>query len=363
MPINQPMKIDWPHAGVSRRSSFRGDVDRKGPFPTPWSLNCRSEGVISERLRGGSFTGIAAAARPASTVYRDRTITFSGRAITASRVGDSSDTAFSSDVSDLLRPALFQLAEAGEQGPNIVAVASHKDSHLICWTATETWILRGDPLNGSRTRVSDEVGIVGADAWTVAHDTVYFLSSRGLYSVGADGSGLKALSEDVLPVDLDDVSDATATLTYQHSDRGVYIYTTGTDWLYAREAFWPFDTSTTESHVLLGPFYPGQGTSFGRILSLHGNIAASSVDVTWRIVTGDTAGAAAANGKLAIEADVLGNDFASYVSQSGTWSAGRAHMAYPRTRALFFVLWLSAPTGNWEYETVAFTKMQSGLWR
>jgi len=365
MPINSPISLDFPHAGVVRRSGFRSAVDSRAPFSTPWALNTRSEGVLTERLRGGSFTGIAAAARPSSIVYRDRTLTFSGLAITASRVGDSTDTTLSSDVSDMLRPALFQFAEAAEQGGTVVALVPHKDSSLIGFTATETWVLRGDPLNGSRQRISDEVGIIGADAWCVSHDTVYFLSSRGLYSVGADGSGLKALSEDRLPEELDDISDSTCTLTYQHSDRGVYIHTTGTDWFFdtARESFWPFDTASTESHVLLGPFYLGQGTSFGRILSLHGNIAASSVDVTWRVVIGDTAEDAAANGKLAIEADVLGNDFATYVSQSGAWSAGRAHMAYPRTRAMFFVLWLSAPTGNWEYETAAWTKMQSGLWR
>ena len=147
MPINAPMMLAWPHGGVSRRSGFRSDVDRKGTFTSPWSLNTRSEGVLTERLRGGSFTGIAAAARPSSIVYRDRTLSLSGRAITASRVGDSSDTAFSSDVSDMLRPALFQFAEAAEQGGTVVALIPHKDSSLIGFTATETWVIRGDPLN------------------------------------------------------------------------------------------------------------------------------------------------------------------------------------------------------------------------
>jgi hypothetical protein len=92
-------------------------------------------------------------------------------------------------------------------------------------------------------------------------------------------------------------------------------------------------------------------------------MATSSVDVTWRIVTADTAEEAAADGKAAIEAAVAGSDYSSYVKASGTWSAGRSHFAYPRTRALFVVLWLSASSGDWAYEAVALTRQQSGRWR
>ncbi len=356
------LDLHWP-SGVGRRLGLR-QSSRVQEYPAPWAWNTRLEGSLAGRLRGGSFVGISAGSRPSSIVYRDRTLTFSGRAITASRVGDSSDTTLSSDESDMLRPALFQASEAGEQGATVVALVPHKDRSLLIFTATETWVQQGDPLSGPRRRVSDQTGIIGANAWCVAHDTVYFLSSDGLYSVGADGSGLQAISEDVLPEDLGDVSDTACTLTYQHSDRGVYIHKTGTDWFFdmERKQFWPFDTSTTDSHVLIGPFQLGQANSYGRVLNLHGVIALGSADVTWRLVTGDTAEAAAADGKAAIEAAVAGNNFSSYVASSGCWSAGRAHMLYPKTRAIWCCLWLSS-AGDWAYEAVSLTAKISGKWR
>jgi hypothetical protein len=293
-------------------------------------------------------------------------VTFSGNAITASRQGNDGDTALGADVSDTLRPALFQLSYGGATGGTVVALIPHKDLFLPAFTADETWVQQGDLHTGSRRRISDEAGIIGADAWCVNHDTVYFLSSSGLYSVGADGSGLKALSEDKIPEDLTGVSDSACTLTYNHADRGVYIHkTVDPDWFYdtARDQFWPFDTDTTDSHVLLGPFQLGRGgRDYGRVLNLHGNIAAGSSNVTWRLVTGNTAEAAAANGKAAIEAAVAGNSYASYVASEGTWSAGRANMAYPRIRAIWCCLWIHG-TGTWAFEEAILTAMLSGTWR
>ena len=356
-------QLQYPSLGVVRRFGLRDSTGGQGPFGSPYSMNCRLEDSLTVRLRGGSFTGISAGSRP-SLIYRDRLLTFSNNAISASRKGFHTDLDFDVDISDTARATVFQFAEDNDTGSDVVALAPHKDQFLIGWTASETWVQQGDPLTGPRRRVSDQVGIIGADAWCVNHDTVYFLSSRGLYSVNADGSGLKALSEDKVPEDLTGVSDSDCTLTYQHSDRGVYIHNTGTDWFYdtERDGFWPFNTDETDSHVLLGPFQLGLANAHGRVLNLHGNIAASSTDVAWRIVTGDTAEEAADNGKAAITAALAGSSYSSYVKSSGTWSAGRAHMAYPRTRAIFMVLWLSS-TGSWAYETAALVATASGKWR
>jgi len=259
---------------------------------------------------------------------------------------------------------LFQLSYAGATGGTVVALIPHKDAFLLGFTADETWVQQGDPLTGQKQRISDEVGIIGADAWCKNHNMIYFLSSRGLYSVGADGSGLKALSEDKVPEDLTGVSDAACTLTYQHSDRGVYIHNTGTDWFYdvERDQFLPFDTDSTDSHVLIGPFQLGQVNSFGRVLNLHGVVATGSDDVNWRLVTGDTAEAAAANGKTAIEAALADESYSTYVASEGTWSAGRGHMAYPRIRAVWCCLWLHSE-GDWAYEAASLTAALSGRWR
>lgn len=356
--------MQFPRLGVIRRFTHRTDGYREG-YPTPWAMNVRLEDSLTNRLRGGSFTASAAGSRPSAIIYRDRTLTFSDHAITASRVGDSTDTAMSSDVSDPLRPALFQCSEADQQGENVVALVPHKDAYLLVFSATETWVQEGDPLNGPRRRVSDEVGIIGADAWCVAHDTVYFLSSRGLYQVQADGSNLKALSEDKLPDDLADISDAACTMDYNHADRGVYIHLTESpSWFYdtVRDGFWPFDRTETDSHLLIGPLKLGSTDWQGLIQTLHGIIAENSAAVNWRIVPGDTAEEAAANGKLAIEADLAGNSYSGYVRGSGSWSAERSLTERPRISAMFACIWLSS-AGTWAWERMTLTVIQSGRWR
>jgi hypothetical protein len=323
----------------------------------------RLEDVLTKRLRGGSFTGIAAVAK-ASPVYRDRAITFSGRVISASRQGAHTTFDYSKDVSDTQRATFWTLSVGGESGATVVAVIPHKDSYLICFTASQVWVLHGDPTTGALRNISREVGIIGASAWCVNHDMVYFLSSRGLYSMQADGGNLQAVSEDKIPSELSGVSDTACVLTYQHSDRGVYItLTAAVDWFYdtVRDSFWPYDTGTENSHVVLGPFQLGTPGAYGRVLNLQGTMATSSGTVTWRLVTGDTAEDAAANAKAAIIAHLAGGSYGSYVASSGTWAAGRNHVTYPRTRAIWCCLWLSAAS-SWAFEEVIMTAVLSGRW-
>ena len=359
------IELRFPSLGVVRRHSHERQYSAVS-YPTPYAYNVRLADSLTNRLRGGSFTAVSADSRPSSIVYRGRTLTFSSNAITASRVGDSTDTDMSADASDMLRPALFQFSEAESQGNSIVALVPHKDQYLLAFTATETWIQMGDPLSGPRKRISDEVGIIGADAWCVAHDMVYFLSSRGLYSVGADGTGLKALSEDIIPQDLIGLTDTAATLTYRHADRGVYIHLTDSpSWFVdvERGGFWPFDTSTTDSHLLVGPLRLGGSDSYGMVQRIHGIMAANSADVTWRLVDGDTSEEACDNGKAAITS-ALADDGAwwRYVAAEGTWKAGRSETAWPRARAMWVVVWLSAES-SWAYESVHLTVSEFGRWR
>ena len=359
------MDLKFPSLGVVRRYGHRPDLTQS-EFGTPWCTNVRLEDILTGRLRGGSFTGIAAGTK-ASPVYGDRAITFSSNAILASRKGVHTDLSLIADISDISRPIPFQLSESGEVGDTVVAVIPHKDVYLLCFTATTTWVMTGDPATGSLRNISREVGIIGASAWCVNHDTVYFLSSHGLYTIAANGSGLVALSEDKIPEDLLDVVDTGCTLDYNHADRGVYVHLTGLEtvsWLYdtERKGFWAFTTTTTASHVLLGPFHLGRLDAKGRVLNLHGTIAAGSDDVTWRIVTGDTAEDAADKGRAAIEESLVGQDISAYVASEGTWTSGRNHMAYPRTPAMWCCLWLYS-VGTWAYEEVLLTATLSGEWR
>jgi hypothetical protein len=145
----------------------------------------------------------------------------------------------------------------------------------------------------------------------------------------------------------------------------VYIHlSVGPSWIYdtARDAFWALSQDTSDSHLLIGPFKIGHGNNYGRVQNLHAMIAEGSNDVTWRIVTGDTAEEAAEVGKSCIELSLEGEDFSAYVAAEGTWSAGRAHMEYPRTRALWCCLWLNCG-GDWAYEALSLTGWLSGQWR
>ena len=329
---NGVMNLEFPKLGVIRNASVRQE-GRQAEYGTPWAFNVRLEDSITGRNRGGSFT-VPMATTPSNTIrYRDRSLTFLNNAVSASRVGSYTDFTMSSDVSDTMRPAYFQFSEADKVALDVVALVPHKDQYLLCFSATETWVQQGDPLTGVRRRVSDEVGIVGRNAWCVAHDKVYFLSDIGLYSVNADGSELKAISEELVPAELQDSANGFI-LEYDHETRGVRIYSTTTpSWFYDTESggIWPMDRTVSQSHVLLGPLRVGSEDEYGRILDLHGNIATGSGTVTWRIVPGDTAEIAAANGKAAIEAAVVSGSFSQYYTHSGTWVAGRSNRSYPRT--------------------------------
>ncbi len=363
-PKPKTFELRFPGMGVVRRHSQERTYSASN-YPTPWSMNVRLEDSLTNRLRGGSFTAQSAVARPSEIRYRDRVLTFSSNAITASRVGSDSDTTLSADVTDTLRPALFQLSYGGATGGTVVALVPHKDSFLVGFTADETWVQQGDPHTGSRRRISDEVGIIGADAWCVNHDTVYFMSSRGLYSMGVDGSNLTPVSEDKIPGHLIGLSDTACALDYYHADRGVYAHmTTAPSWFYdtAREGFWPFDTSSTDSHLLVGPLRLGTPYANGMIQELHGIMAASSATVLWRIVPGDTAEEAAANGKLAITASLAASDYDEYVSSSGAWDAGRNNTAWPRARSMWCCLWLHSE-GSWAFEEVILSTTPFGRWR
>jgi len=375
--------------GVGRGLSFRQEVGKRERYTCPWSTNCRTQDFTG-RLRGGSWTPSAAAEQvgvfhsggflvaspggsaPGSThaadcIYRDRFIRPVSQAIFASRLGDYTDWSMAFDVSDLTRPFAMQLSEAGELGGNVVALVPHKDAYLLAATSSSLWVVRGDPVaDGGLQNISRDVGMVGARAWCRDHlDRYYFLSSQGLYTVSASGDGLTALSEDVIPEQLTGVVDADTVLEYDHATRGVYIHipTAAVSWLYEtdRQAFWPFKVGYSGSHVALGPLRMNDGDTYGRITRMHGITAASSANVTWRVLVADTAEQVSANAKAAIETLVAGGS-PSNIHSSGVWTAGVNHRSYPRARGLFMVLLLSA-SGTWGWEGAVCYFEPSGKWR
>jgi len=381
-------------------------------------LNVRLEDSLANRLRGGSFTGIAStalvadrevlltntggdtllgsganelvahtdeniasgddfiwvdpgASTPAESaidvIYRDRLLRVNSQEILASRHGDHQDFNYGDHVDDPDRAIPFQLSEAGEVGAAVTALIPHKDRNLLGFTATSMWAIQGEIGEGEMRNVSREIGCVTARSWAKDHlDRVYFLSSHGLYTCSADGSGLQAISEDAIPQELTGVTDANTVLQYNHADRGLYIEipTATVSWFFdtERKQFWPYDVGSSNSHVAIGPVRIGQANHFGRLIKMHGMIATGSGTVTWRVVTGDTAEDAAANAKAAIEAYEAATSYATYVKATGDWIAGRAIMSYPRVRGVWMCLWLQA-SAAWGYEGCALESVQSGKWR
>jgi hypothetical protein len=143
----------------------------------------------------------------------------------------------------------------------------------------------------------------------------------------------------------------------------IYIPTAAVNWLFdtERQGFWPFKVGYEGSHVAMGPIRLNDGETFGRLLRVHGITAASSADVTWRVLVADTAEQVSVYAKAAIEA-LVALDTPTNVHSSGTWTAGVNHRNYPRARGLFMILLLSA-SGTWGWEGAVIRTEPSGAWR
>lgn len=380
-------ELIWP-AGVNRGLSVRQEVGKRERYASPWSLNVRTWD-FQKRLRGGSWTPPAATATSgvvhssgyvaattggtapgtssnADCIYRDRFVRPVSQAIWASRQGTYTDWKMSADLSDVGRPFVIQLSEAGELGGNVTAIIPHKDAYLLAATSGSLWSVQGDPTaEGRLQNISRDVGIVGPRAWCRDHlDRYYFLSSKGLYTVGASGDGLQALSENVIPEQLTGVTDVDTVLEHDHESRSVRIYipTASVNWLFETEqqAFWPFKVSAG-SYVAMGPVRLNDGETHGRLLRIHGITANASANVTWRVLVADTAEQVSANAKTAIETLVAGGS-PTNIHSSGTWTAGVNHRDYPRARGLFMILLLSS-SGTWGWEGAVCFMEPSGKWR
>lgn len=419
---SQSLNIQFPAAGVVRRVAHSA-IPAEGPMPAPWAVNVRLEDSLTKRLRGGSFAGIeppdipnarprflvadngdnitdgdgnlfivesersvaasggrvwavpgvsAPDSHPAEVVYRGRLIRVENNAILASRQGDYSDWDYGAFFEDPGRAFAIQLSEAGEIGTEPTALIPHKDAFLLAATGDSLWVIQGDPTaEGAMRNVARGVGVIASRAWCKDHlDRVFFLSSRGLYTVSASGEGLQPISENAIPEELTGVEDADTVLTYNHADRGVYIRIPSADvsWFFdtERQQLWPYTTDRTESHVLIGPMKLGEINRNGVIVATQGMMASGSADVTWRIVTGETAEEAASNGKAAIESALglpgAAASFVGHVKYSGVWKPGRSVTSHPRVRAMWACLWLHS-AGEWAFERVTMQVASVGAWR
>lgn len=120
-------------------------------------------------------------------------------------------------------------ADAG-QCPDIVrSLISFHDDYLIFGCASTLWVLRGDPVaGGSLDNLSDTTGMFGANSWCFDDSrNLYFWGSGGLYEIKSDFSGIRNLTEMVLP---DIINDKAAdpsthriTMGYDKKRHGIVV--------------------------------------------------------------------------------------------------------------------------------------------
>jgi len=354
--------------------------------------------------------------QPLIALYRDRIfLAGSDQAWYASRVSDPGDWDYGADAANPTAAIAGQLSDAGVVGDVLTAMIPIHDQVLVMATASELWVLRGDPATGRLENVSDSVGIVDTNAWAMSPDgTLVFLSHDGVYvwSAGTRAAPTRFSAERV-PDELREIDTSTTTVSmaYDPEGRGYHLFLTpadpgvGTHWWIDLDnrAFWPQrydrfhqplaaahlaeaglgnvviasqdgyvryfldgqeddDGEDLESHLLIGPVRIAANDVRDALLAeINGVVEDLGGPVTWRVVMGPSAAEAAEDALADLNLVLDGQDPTS-AAASGTWTEGRNRVSRPRTRGAWAVIWLSSTTA-WSYEVVAVVARQLGRHR
>jgi hypothetical protein len=144
-----------------------------------------------------------------------------------SKVADPFDFLYGAD--DPMSAVAGNNADAG-QCPDIVrSLISFHDDYLIFGCASTIWILRGDPVaGGSLDNLSDTTGMFGSNSWCFDDNrNLYFWGSGGLYEIKSDFSGIRNLTEMVLPdIINDEAADPSThriTMGYDKKRHGIVV--------------------------------------------------------------------------------------------------------------------------------------------
>lgn len=316
-----------------------------------------------------------------------------------SRQGDPLDWDYSQE--DSRRAVAGTASEAGVPGTAITALIPHSDDYLIMGCRSEIWRLRGDPaFGGQLDSLSHAVGIIGRNAWCLGPaGELIFLSLDGIYVLAPGGNSYpESMSRETLPREFLnlDPNMVIASLEYDVTGRGVHIYLTPDSsnarmhwWLdWDRKTFWPVSmdsdhepTATCavqgvtieDSGVILGgrdgtlrrlsdladvdsripfatyaeigPIALGRDGETGSIVTMSGEIAIGSGDVTWATHPAQTF-----EGTETVAA-----------SDTGTFIAGLNASVYPACRGQAVMIKLTGEVGRgWSIEQVIATVRPTG---
>lgn len=116
------------------------------------------------------------------------------------------------------------------QCPDIIrSLISFHDDYLIFGCASTIWLLRGSPVaGGSLDNLSDTTGMFGANSWCFDDNrNLYFWGSGGIYEIKSDFSGIRNLTELVLPdIVNDEAADPSThriTMGYDKKRHGLVV--------------------------------------------------------------------------------------------------------------------------------------------
>lgn len=300
------------------------------------------------------------------------------------------------DYSETGSGAAWSMAatENGKIGEPVTAMHAFSDLCLIIGCTTSLWILRGDPtFGGALDNLSDCIGVIDKNACCRTPDGLFvFLSHDGLYAIPAGCDSARhpqSLSRERLPDEMRNINVANyaVSLAYDVSGRGIHIFITphtagaASHWWFDWEtkSFWevtldedhqPFcahpkrNFPSSESEVLLGcrdgyvrRFHTGydddDGVEFESLLwigpfgdpsqmsdtlisKMQVTLGASSGDVDFSLITGNSPQQAYQDGE------------AQY---TGVFDAGHGGVHHPRVRATASFMTMSGRNNvGWTWE-------------
>jgi len=144
-----------------------------------------------------------------------------------SKVADPFNFTYGTD--DPMSAVAGNNADAGQCPDIIRSLISFHDDYLIFGCASTIWILRGDPVaGGSLDNLSDTTGMFGANSWCFDDSrNLYFWGSGGIYEIKSDFSGIRNLTEMVLPdIINDEAADPSThriTMGYDKKRHGIVV--------------------------------------------------------------------------------------------------------------------------------------------
>ena len=337
-----------------------------------------AENALTSWLHTGTtIKGTLPLGCPLIATYRGRIVmagaVYEPHAWYMSRQNYPRDWDLGADAFDPQRPQASSVADTGQLGQPIRALAPFGDDYLIFGCPDELWILRGDPsIGASLDNFSRDHGIVAMGAWCYGpRGLILFLGQDGMFVIPADGSSPpENLSDRPLPRELKrvDPEQYTVLMAYDAKAEGVHLYLASEDprkrqhwWFdWGSRGFWPVtldddheptaicrhtsmsafdngvllggrdgrirqyrddhendDDVAISSHVLYGPIELGPSGYGGMLQELVATLAQDSGAADWEVHVGETA-------EEAVEAAMNGDTpVASGDVAGGTnWAAG-----------------------------------------